>query len=70
MKTERHCPVCDSLIGVPYYCMHAIGKYRVYYNRYGYKTNVYSFDGHRLVFQLTKLMFLDEERIEKLLLLK
>jgi len=78
MKT-LHCPICDynmsaSGNGVPY-CDHLVGKYKVLYDNVSmsgeYMTRVLLVVEQSIVLlQFSKLVFLDEERIEKFLLLR
>jgi len=62
------CPICG--IGIDAYCKHDAGKYRVYY--YNDETVVWTgeYSNRNKILALNKLVLLDEERIEKLLLLQ
>jgi hypothetical protein len=73
--SEMRCPICNKfLIGSwmqlgesTRYCTHFFGKYQVYYWYDGW-TEICP-DGVRLRHFFNRLIYLDEERIEKLLLL-
>jgi len=65
---NARCPICNNPI---YMCPHDIGKYRVYY----YSDNVVTvwagkYPNNKRILRIDRLVLLDEERIEKLLLLQ
>ena len=77
MKTS-HCPICDYSMsasgnGVPY-CDHLVGKYKVLYDNIRMSgegmTRVLVIRQSIVLLKFSQLVFLDEERIEKLLLLR
>jgi hypothetical protein len=66
MSDTYTCPVCNKLLKTV--CEHYIGKYAVYVYFTG-TVSVWDDDGNRL-FRLTNPKRLDEEYIDKLVLLK
>jgi hypothetical protein len=63
-----NCPVCNASINV-YYCFHNLtSDYTVYFGNGKSSTVIYG-NGRKL-FEFDSLVFIDEERLYKLLLLK
>jgi len=69
-----NCPICNKTIETYYFCSHDIPPYTVWYDNNlsimgGITTEVYK-PGYAKLFILNGFVYLDKERIEKLLLLK
>lgn len=66
---EIQCPICNKNFHQGY-CFHSMGKYRVYYYYYD-KTYVWSDDPFEdMILFVDKVIWLDEARIETMILLK
>lgn len=66
-----NCPICN--IVVRHSCAHKMGKYAVYYDVLGndrYHTVVFGINNLNLNLKLSGFVWLDEERIDKLVMVK
>jgi hypothetical protein len=69
MNNSSTCPVCNKNLRI--FHVHAAGKYEVVcYELTTYKTIVYVGTSGDYILRFKKRIYLDEERIEKLLLLQ